>query len=445
MISQRIRVCWGTGALGVALLMNAISVLGLFYLVNVLGIDPLLAGALIFLTKLLDVVSDPIVGGWSDRVKTSVGRRRPFLLAGAFVSALAFVLIFTTPVFDWKWLTASYVFVALLMYTVGYTLFNVPYMAMPAEMTDSYHERSAIHGYRMVFIASGVFLATSIAPLVLENLGRKNWDAYAVIGAGGGAVILAAMLTTWFGTAGARFTDAGVERINVFRQFRPILGNPHFLRLIAVKAAQLIGIASSQATVVFFVSYYLDLPLTVLFYYGIVVTIVSSCSTPLLVAISKRLGKRETYLLAAFCYLAGVSSWMLAGPGEPLPLILARGAIIAVAASGNIVMAMSMLTDTIEFDSSRTGIRREGVYTAVYSFVEKVTFATGPLIVGWALRVAGFDPGLPEDQLRTPEVSRALLLGMSYVPTFVGCVAILLLTRYRLTDKDLAKLRAASS
>lgn len=445
MISQRIRVCWGTGALGVALLMNAIGVLALFYMVSVLGIEPGLAGTLVFLTKLLDVVSDPIVGSWSDRIKSPAGRRRPFLLAGAFVSACAFALIFTTPVFETQWLTAAYVFLALSTYTVGYTLFNVPYMAMPAEMTDSYHERSAIHGYRMVFIATGVFLATSISPLILDRLGRENWNAYAVIGAGGGAVILISMLTTYFGTARARFTDAGVERINVFRQFSPILANPHFLRLIAVKAAQLLGIAASQATIVFFVVHYLRLPLTVLFFYGVVVTIVSTLGTPLLVALSKRIGKRETYLLAAFCYLAGVSSWMLAGPGEPLPYILARGAIIAIAASGNIVMAMSMLTDTIEYDARRTGVRREGVYTAVYSFVEKFTFAMGPLIVGWAMQIAGFDRSLSDEALQTPEVGRALLLGMSYMPTFVGCAAILLLTRYRLTDKDLMKLRTASS
>ena len=445
MIPQGVRVSWGTGALGVALLMNAIGVLALFYMVSVLGIDPGLAGTLIFLTKLLDVVSDPVVGSWSDRAQSPFGRRRPFLLAGAFVSSLAFVLIFTTPVFDQQWLTATYVFMALSIYTVGYTLFNVPYMAMPAEMTDSYHERSAIHGYRMVFIASGVFLATSIAPLVLNQLGRENWNAYAVVGAGGGAVILASMLTAYFGTADARFTDAGIERINILRQFSPIRRNPHFLRLIAVKASQLLGIAASQATVVFFVVHFLKLPLTVLFYYGIVVTLVSTLGTPLLVAISKRIGKRETYLVAALCYLVGVSSWMLAGPGEPLPYILARGAIIAIAASGNIVMAMSMLTDTIEFDARRTGVRREGVYTAVYSFVEKFTFAMGPLIVGWAIKVAGFDPNLPEDALQTPDVGRALLLGMSYLPTLMGTVAIILLTRYRLTDKELLKTRAATS
>ena len=445
MIPQGIRVSWGAGALGVALLMNAIGILALFYMVNVLGMEPALAGTLYFLTKLLDIVSDPVVGSWSDRIKSPAGRRRPFMLAGAFVSACSFVLIFTTPIFDAQWLTAAYIFAALAIYTFGYTLFNVPYMAMPAEMTDSYHERSAIHGYRMVFIASGIFLAISVPPLIQERFGHESWTTYAVVGAGGGVIILASMLTTYFGTARARFTDAGVQRINVFRQFSPILENPHFLKLIGVKASQLLGIAASQAAILFFVVHYLRLPLTILFWYGTVFTAMSIVGTPVLVAISKRIGKRETYLLAALCYVVTTSSWMLAGPGEPLPAILARAAIIAIAGSGNIVMAMSMLTDTIEYDARRTGIRREGVYTAVYSFVEKFTFALGPLIIGFAMQFAGFDRDLPDEALQSPEVGKALLLGVSYIPTAMGLLAMFILTRYRLTKAELERTEPAPS
>ena len=253
------------------------------------------------------------------------------------------------------------------------------------------------------------------------------------------------MLTTYFGTAGARFTNAGVERINVFRQFSPILKNPHFLKLIGVKASQLLGIAASQAAIMFFVVHYLRLPLTVLFWYGVVFTAMSIVGTPILVAISKRIGKRETYFLAALCYVITVSSWMLSGPGEPLPAFLARAAVIAIAGSGNIVMAMSMLTDTIEYDARRTGIRREGVYTAVYSFVEKFTFAMGPLIIGFAMQIAGFDPDLPDEALQTPEVGKALLLGVSYIPTAMGLLAMFILTRYRLTKAELDRMEPAPS
>ena len=78
-VTRGVKLSWGIGALGVAILMNAVSVLVLFYMVSVLKIEPALAGALIFVTKLFDVLTDPVVGGWSDRLKSKASRRRPFL------------------------------------------------------------------------------------------------------------------------------------------------------------------------------------------------------------------------------------------------------------------------------------------------------------------------------------------------------------------------------
>ena len=155
-LPTRLKIGWASGALGVALLMNGISGLVLFYMVGILKIEPAVAGTLVFLTKLFDVASDPIVGVSSDRTRSRWGRRRPYLFVGAFVSAAAFALIFATPVFANQAFSIAYIFIALVIYTVGYTLFNVPYMAMPAEMTDSYHERSSIHGYRIWFFAKRV-------------------------------------------------------------------------------------------------------------------------------------------------------------------------------------------------------------------------------------------------------------------------------------------------
>ena len=108
-------------------------------------------------------------------------------------------------------------------------------------------------------------------------------------------------------------------------------------------------------------------------------------------------------------------------------------------------MAMSMLTDAIEYDARRTGIRREEVYTAVHSFVEKFTFAMGPLIIGFAMQFAGFDRDLPDEALQTPEVGKALLLGMSYIPTAMGLLAMFILTRYRLTNEQLDRMESAPS
>ena len=143
LMPRQIKLAWGTGALGVALMMNSIGGFILFYMVSVLKIEPALAGSLIFIAKLAGVVTDPMVGTWSDRLNTQASRRRPFLVFGAITCSAAYVMIFTTPLFSAELLRAGWVFTALLLYTAGYSLFNVPYMSMPAEMTDDYHERTS--------------------------------------------------------------------------------------------------------------------------------------------------------------------------------------------------------------------------------------------------------------------------------------------------------------
>ena len=128
---------------------------------------------------------------------------------------------------------------------------------------------------------------------------------------------------------------------------------------------------------------------------------------------------------------------MLAQPNDPVWMIALRGLIIGIGGTGNVIMAMSMLTDIINYDSKIHGERREGIFTAFYSFVEKFTFAFGPLIVGVALSIAGFDANRPKEELQSPEVRQALLMGMSYIPAVMGIISIWLLRGYKLKESDL--------
>ncbi len=441
-VPANIKLAWGTGALGVAVLINGISMLVLFYMVGVLKIEPALAGAVIFTSKILDVLSDPVVGYWSDRIRSPIGRRRPFLVWGAVISAASLALVFTTPVFENELITAGYVFGALLIYTIGYTTFNVPFMAMPAEMTDSYHERSSIHSYRVVFVMIGSFIAGGLGNFFLEEMGRDEAASYAVLGLSGAAIIFLSMFITFLGTKEARFTRAGESFPDIRADLSAVMHNHHFLRLLTVKACQLLAFASTGAVMIFYItnSLQLDLKIMALFYVG--VTVMSVVSTPVLVNISRRVGKRSTYIFAGVSYVIYSISWVLAEPGEPIAYILIRAMFVGLAAAGNILIAMSMLTDTIEYDATMTGIRREGTYTALYSFVEKITHAIGPLIIGVALSVAGFDKNLPSDQMQSPAVQQALLFGVAYLPAVLAILALMVLAGFKLDEAALKKVKA---
>lgn len=435
-IPPRLKVLWSSGALGVAFMMNTVAGFALVYMVTVLKIEPAIAGFIAFFPKIFDAFTDPIVGGWSDRLAVKGSRRRPFLLWGAVLSSLSFMMIFMTPIFETQIFTIFFVFIAMMLFSFGYTLFNIPYLAMPAEMTDDYHERTSIHSYRVVSYSIAGLVGASV-PIFLEKMGKSAWESYAAIGAGGAILIFVTMFITWYGTKEARFSMAPIERPKILTELGHVFSNKYYIRLLSLKFCQLFGVASTIAAIPFFILNVMQRDFGVFTYYLLVVSFVSMVSAPLLLKLSRKIGKSWTYIISALCFVVAVFSWSFVQAGEPTWLILTRGFVIGIAASGNVIMAMSMLTDIINYDSKKHGIRREGIFTAFYSFVEKFTFAFGPLVVGIALSVAGFDKTLPADAMQSPQVRRAILLGMAYIPAVMGLLSIWLLSGYKLTETDL--------
>jgi len=439
-----LKLGWASGAFGISLLMNGIAGVLLLFAVSMLGIDPWLAGAIITVSKLFDAITDPIVGLWSDRLRSARGRRRPFLTWGAVLSAASFAIIFATPSFANQYATAAYLFLALCLYAFGYTLFNIPYMSMPAEMTDNYHERSSIHAYRMVFVALGSMVAGAGIKFALDLLGSTDKSSWALVGSACAVLIFVSLIIAYLSTAKARFTDpaedAGESKFEQLRsEAGAVAGNRHFVRLIGVKFSQLMGVQTTGAAMAYFFVQYLQQSFSVLAIFFLIVTASTIICSPLLVAFSKAYGKKAAYYVAAAANIAYALSWTVSGPDDPLGLILARAGLVGIAFSGNVIMAMSMLTDIINEDAGRTGVRREGAFTALYSFVEKVTGAFGPLIVGIALSFVGFNKDLPFDVPQGDDVNFALLLAVSWLPAIFYSIAVLLLTGYSLTEDDVTK------
>ena len=452
-VSERLPVSlklgWATGAFGVAVLMNGISALVLFYMTTVLRFDPAVAGFIIFASKIYDAVTDPFSGWLSDRSKSDKGRRRPFLFWGALVSAAAFLMVFTVP-FTGPFpsmtegpglVAAGYMLLALLIYTTGYSMFNVPYMAMPAEMTRDYHERSSIHGYRVMVASIGGFLVQSGGGALLEMLG-KDWDAYATLAVAGAGAILVTMLAAYAATARAPSLPQTETKVPFWDQVRSFGANRPFQLILSVKLVQLIGIAASSGGLVFLLASVLGRPLTLMGLIGLAMIAAVFISTPLLVRLSKVIGKRGAYMVSAAVTGVSALSWALATPDEPIWALMLRGFGTGIAFAGNVLFAMSMLTDAMEIDAHRTGLRREGMYSALYSFVEKLAAAIGPLILGGALSVAKFDAG--KSSIGDENVRQAVLVGIAYVPAAMAVLAVIILYFYRLDEKQLAEIRANS-
>ncbi len=149
---------FGVGTVGVSIMLNTVTTYFPAFLSTVLGQSPQLAGLLLMVSKLADAVIDLAIGLVSDRTRSRWGRRKPYLAAGALLSAVAFIMLFAPPVLDQRGLVL-WMGAALVIYSAAYSLSNVPYLAMPGELTRGYHERTRLLGWRTLFLSLGQLLA----------------------------------------------------------------------------------------------------------------------------------------------------------------------------------------------------------------------------------------------------------------------------------------------
>lgn len=143
-LPYRAVVGWGLGTLPMAIYFNSFNILALRYFTDFVGLTAAAAGFLIGISKLYDAFSDPVMGMISDRTRTRLGRRRPYVLAGGLLCGLSLYVLFSAPTGMSESQAFWYVAAALIMYATSYTVYNIPYMAMPAEITTDARQRSSM-------------------------------------------------------------------------------------------------------------------------------------------------------------------------------------------------------------------------------------------------------------------------------------------------------------
>ena len=434
------RVTWGIGSLGTITYLNVFTVLALYYLTVVLKMAPGLAGALITAARLVDAFSDPLMGWVTDHTRSRWGRRRPYLLLGAVICGCSLPAVFSLHEMVGVLPPGIVpVMAVLIIYSLGFTLFNVPYLTIPVEMTTDRIQRLSLMSYRSVFMMVGAVLGSAGAPALIEYLGDDTSPApYQSMGLMLGALVLLAMLIAFLGTRRAYAAPAEKQpRLSVRQQFRTLRANRPFLLLIGAKCTQFVALAVTGGTTVFLFSIVLKQPLTLIVYLGAATTLTIVTAIPFWKWCGKYITKRRGVLIGAGGEALAGLTWLLASPEwsrETLIVFLvARGILAGVFASAILLYSQAMWLDTIDHDQRRTGLRREGLYTSVYVFVERLGYSAGPLVVGLLLGASGFDSQLaPENQ--PASAATAILICMVAIPVLAQLCMMLFVWRYRLPE-----------
>jgi GPH family glycoside/pentoside/hexuronide:cation symporter len=422
-------------------MLGSMALVVLFYFTEYLGISPGVAGTLIFISRLWDIAGALLIGQWSDRTKSRWGRRLPFLIAGGPLSALAFALLFAAPEsLDGRALEA-YVLAALILFATGYSLFVVPYLAVPAEITEIPRQRTTMMIYRVMFMTVAGLIVAVLGPVLIKMFGGGR-AGYMGMGAVLAVIVLGSM---WVSAAliarapAVANTDATPG--GGFGQLGAVLRNRPFAIFIGVKFFQLMAAACITAALLYLARYVLGQDESFLIRFGALQMIGTFVSLPAWAWAGRRFGKRRAYMGAGFAYAGVALSWLIAALGEPAWVTDIRLFMIGAASAGILVMGFSLLPDTMDHNTKTSGLAQEGTMAAIYSMVEKGTAAVGPLIGGLVLEASGFvsaaGGAFAPEQPRSAVI--AIFALVSVIPALCNIAGSLLLTRF-----DLGELRGAA-
>ncbi|GAA0921741.1 MFS transporter [Nonomuraea longicatena] len=430
--TARVRLGYGVGSFCTATFAAVPGLLLLYYLTHFLAVPPWLAGAIVAAPKVWDLLVNPLIGRWSDRTTSRWGPRRPWLLAGACTLPIAFALVFAGPPLRGV-PAAIYVGVCFLLAATAYALFEVPYKAMPAEMTDDYHERTSLLQWRMVFIGAATGISGILAPAIVASEGANGTlGSYRLMAVTIALIMLASMLGAFFGTARAPMTGApDPDPGTLFDQIKEVRHNKPFWWLLVLSSTQMLAVGMMLAAAPYFAAYTLDTP-------GATSTLFAALVGPLLltmplwVRLSRRFDKRGAMVIAACVYAGGTAL----GAATPLlGSLYAHATMFLVGAgiAGVQLLQFSMLADVIAVDAGMTGKRRAGVFTGLWTAIESAVSSFGALAFGAVLTIGGFLESDPSSPVRQPDSAvTAVLVGQTVVPAVIIVLSVLMTLQYRL-------------
>jgi len=435
---------FGTGSMGTGVFTVAPGLLLLIYMTDTLAIPATLAGIAVFVPKLWDVVTDPLMGYISDCTRSRWGRRRPYLLAGSLMMWIAFSLLFVAPDFQSSTSAFIYVMVIYVLCTSAYTVYVIPYTAMPAEMTDDIHERTTIISFRMTFALVGMLVAGVAAPLIVETAGGGR-SGYAVMSVTVGTFCGLAMLISFFATRKLPFKQQTQVKRRAREQVAIALQNRSFMVLLTTFLIQIAAAGTQLGSIPFFVKYVLGQGAAVFSILFLCMFGTAILTMPIWAKLSHRTGKYKAYMVASSIYALATGSLFIVSADSPLGMTYLQFCCLGLGFAGLTMLPYSMLTDIIEYDAIASGMRREGAFTGIWVAIEKTGFALGGLAAGLVFGLFGFIESTTGD-ISQPQ---SAILAISYtISLFVAAaiaISLLVLRAYTIDERELARTMKAHS
>ena len=421
------KIIYGIGDIGFSLTGTIIGAYFAIFLTDVVGINPAIAAAAIFIGRTWDYVNDPIFGHLSDRTRTRWGRRRPFLLFGALPYAIAFALMWWHPPLQTDKSLAIYYAIIYVFYDAAATFVYMQYYALTPELTSDYDERTSLTSTRMFFSILGGLIAFTVPMMIIGVLSPGNTQRVLLMGITFAIVSAIPLLIVFFNTR-ERPEFIQQEQPSLRQSFRAAWGNKPFIFGMFIFLFTWVSFDILTTILLFFIKYALrqeansDLIMGIIF-------ITAICALPVWNYASRRLNKRLAYIIGIAFWAVVQLVLVTIQPSSSFGLILFLCVLAGIGVGAAHILPWSIIPDAIEYGEMKTGERHEGMFYSLITLSQKVASSIAIPLALLVLSATGYVPNSAE-QPASAILGIRILAGP--IPAALLCLGILFAALYPL-------------
>ncbi len=413
-----------------------------YFLVEVAGLRPVLAGLVPLVGRIVDAITDPLMGRISDRTRWRIGRRRPYFLIGALPLGVFFALIWANPTGLGEWGKLGYYIAVYCALMCAMTVVSVPYLALQPEMALDYDERTSLNAYRSVGSVLGIIVALALRPLAEYLGGGETGFRMAGLWLGGLLVV------PWLAVYATSFERPDFTRRASGLSFAGAMGacwrQRAFRRLVGLYLAGRVAIDLTGVMLVLYFTHWLgrsrDFEITML-----VFLLSSAAALPVWLAVSRRVDKATAFIIGACWWMVGQIGMLFVEPEWSRWILFATAPLVAAGYAAVDLMPWAMLGEVVDEDELVTNERREGVYNGLFTFLRKLAGAAAVFVALGILDFSGLEAGVPAGET----TRRAVRVLATLAPAACLIVAVAFARGYPLTrarhDAVVAELLLAQS
>lgn len=424
---------YAVGDFGINLYFISAMTYLLFFYTDIMGLSATAAAGVMAVARIVDAVTDPVMGMIAERTRSRFGRLRPWLILGALPLGAIAVLTFTVPDLDangklW-WAYTTY-----LLFGILYTVVTIPYSALTASITSDYAARTKLSTWRMACAFTGG-LTVSVGTMPFVGLFADRADGFQALMVVF-AVIATGLLVTTFATIEERVTPAPEQQLTLKQSMQAVFLNTPLLIVIGIFSCGMLSFTVRQTLTVYYFSYNLERPDLIPWYFGstLLVMLVGLASVPSLAA---RFGKSGALMLGGLLTIVACLGFYATAP-EALGWVFFWGCLVALGGTPVAVLGWAMIPDTVEYAQWKLGVRADGSIYSMASFFQKLAKALGGAGVALALGMVGY----LANQTQSVSTLESIHEMFTLLPLLLMFVLILLAWIYPLDEKTHARIKS---